>query len=182
MENRHNEDMEETYNRRLEKDFVDQLKGRVKRVSKEELRRRVIGFLQQEVLCTLATCSADMPRATVVRYRSHNLTVYILSEGGGKIKNIRTNPNVSISLCGPYSGFQSVKGMQAWGRAEVIDPQADRERYREALRIMNLGERDDLKSVELNRIPDMYIIKIDIVRARYLDFPEGILNQVMTIE
>ena len=37
METLHNEDMEETYNRRLEKDFVEQLKGRVKRVSKKEL-------------------------------------------------------------------------------------------------------------------------------------------------
>jgi nitroimidazol reductase NimA-like FMN-containing flavoprotein (pyridoxamine 5'-phosphate oxidase superfamily) len=177
----HNEDMEETYNRRLEKDFVEQLKGRVRRVSKEELRERIITFLQQEVICTLATCSADMPRATVVRYRSYDLTVYILSEGGGKIKNIRANSNVSLSICGPYSGFQSVKGLQAWGRASIIDPQKDRESYRQALHSMNLAARDDLKSIELQRIPDMYIIKIDITRARYLDFPEGILNQVLTI-
>ena len=181
METPHNEDMEETYNRRLEKDFVEQLKGHVKRLSKDELRQRIIAFLQQEVLCSLATCSADMPRATIVRYRSHDLTVYIHSEGGGKIKNIRANPNVSISICGPYSGFQSVKGLQAWGRASIIDPATDPESYRQALHIMNPAEREDLKSIDLQRIPDMYIIKIDITRARYLDFPEGILNQALTI-
>ena len=181
MENLHNEEMEDTYNRRLEKDFVEQLKGRVKRVSKQELRERITAFLQQEVICTLATCSADMPRSTVVRYRSHDLTVYIHSEGGGKIKNIRANPNVSLSLCGPYSGFQSVKGLQAWGRAVIIDPATDRESYRQAMLIMNSAAREDLKSIDLQRIPDMYIIKIDITRARYLDFPEGILNQVLDI-
>ena len=181
MENPHNEDHEETYNRRLEKDFAEQLKRHVKKVSKDELRQRIIAFLQQEVICSLATCSDDMPRATVVRYRSHDLTVYIHSEGGGKIKNIRANPNVSISICGPYSGFQSVKGLQAWGRAEIIDPQKDREIYLQALAIINPAAREDLKSIGLQRIPDMYIIKIDITRARYLDFPEGILNQVLTI-
>jgi hypothetical protein len=47
----------------IEKDFVEQLKGRVKRISKEALRERIIAFLQQEVICSLATCSSDMPRA-----------------------------------------------------------------------------------------------------------------------
>ena len=62
-----------------------------------------------------------------------------------------------------------------------INPRKDRERYREALHIMNLAARDDLKAVELERIPDMYVIKIAINRARYLDFPAGILNQGLTL-
>ena len=29
---------------------------------------------------------------------------------------------------------------------------------------------------------DMYIIKIDTQKARYLDFPEGVLNQTLILE
>lgn len=172
--------MEEAYDRRLERDFVEKLKGRVRKLNPEELRRRIIQFLEDNVICTLATCSDNQPRSTIVRYRSRGLTVYVLTEGGGKIKNIRKNPLVSLSVCGPYSGFQSVTGLQAWGTAEIISPK-DGERYRAIRREINPEERDDLKQAGLQKVPDMYILKIDITRARFLSFPEGILNQVYTI-
>lgn len=175
------DDGEEKYNRRLEKDFVDQLKRRIKKLSKEELKERIIQFIGDNVLCTLATCTENVPRSTIVRYRSKNLTIFILTEGGGKIKNIRQNPQVSLSICGAYTGFQSVTGLQAWGKAEIISPE-DTARYQEIRSLMGLTAREDLKSVDLKRIPDMYIIKIDIARARFLSFPEGILNQVLAVE
>jgi uncharacterized protein YhbP (UPF0306 family) len=174
-------DMEKDYNEKLENDFVTLLKGKIKRLTPEELKERIISFLQEQKICTLATCAQNIPRSTPVRYRSQGLTVYILTEGGGKVKNIRDNPNVSLSIVGEYTGFQSVTGLQAWGKAVIIKPQ-DGPLYDQAKTIMNLEERQDLKSMNLRqiRIP-MDIIKITVEKARFLSFPEGILNQVLTI-
>ena len=175
------ENMEKDYNEKLENDFVAVLKGKIKRLSPEQLKERIIRFLQEEKICTLATCAQNIPRSTPVRYRSQGLTIYILSEGGGKVKNIRDNPNVSVSIVGEYTGFQSVTGLQLWGTAVIIKPQ-DGPVYDEAKRIMNLEERQDLKRMDLKAVrTPMDIIKIEVGKARFLSFPEGILNQVLTI-
>ncbi|MEI6125246.1 MAG: pyridoxamine 5'-phosphate oxidase family protein [Pseudomonadota bacterium] len=181
MEKIQRDDTEESYNKRLEKDFVGQLKARITKLSPEELKERIIKFIGDNVLCTLATCADNVPRSTIVRYRSKDLTIYISTEGGGKLKNIRENPQVSLSICGSYTGFLSVTGLQAWGKAEIISPK-DTVRYQETRGLMRIADREDLKSADLKHIPDMYILKIDITRARYLSFPEGLLNQVFTAE
>jgi len=92
------------------------------------------------------------------------------------------NPSVSVSLFGEYSGFQSVKGLQIWGDAEIIAPNK-KDAHAEAIKVLELKERDDLKEINVKEVrQNMYIIKIDTKRARYLDFPEGILNQTLDLE
>jgi nitroimidazol reductase NimA-like FMN-containing flavoprotein (pyridoxamine 5'-phosphate oxidase superfamily) len=173
--------MEKDYNEKLENDFVTVLKGKIKRLPQEELKERILRFLQEQKICTLATCAQNIPRSTPVRYRSQGLTLYILTEGGGKVKNIRDNPNVSVSIVGEYTGFQSVTGLQLWGKAVIIKPQEGL-LYDEAKTIMNLEERQDLKSMNLQALrTPMDIIKIEVEKARFLSFPEGILNQVLTV-
>lgn len=174
-------DAEREYDTKLEEDFIKYLKVTRKKLTHDELKKRIIKFLEEHKICTLASCSDNIPRSTPVRYRSKGLTLYILTEGGMKVKNIMKNPHVSVSLYGDYSGFQSVKGLQVWGRAEIIDPE-NRERYREARRIINVEEREDLKKLGLTVRPEMKIIKIETERARYLSFPEGILNQALTVK
>jgi len=171
--------MEAAYDRKLEKDFVEKLKGTVRKLDPDALRHRIVQFLESNVICTLATCSDNEPRSTIVRYRSKDLTVYVLTEGGGKIKNLRKNPRISLTVCGEYSGFQSVTCLQAWGTAEIISPK-DGERYQTIRQEINPESREDLKQAGVHKVPDMYIIKIPITRARFLCFPEGIINQVYT--
>ena len=92
------------------------------------------------------------------------------------------NHSVSVSLFGDYSGFQSVKGLQIWGKAKIIAPNK-KESHAEALKVLQLKERDDLKEIDMDDVrKDMYIIKIDTQKARYLDFPEGILNQTLILD
>jgi len=174
-------EVEKEYDEKLEEDFSKTLKGKKKRLTQDELKEKIIVFLTENKICTLATCSNNIPRSTPVRYRSEDLTIYILAEGGMKIKNIRENPDVSVSLYGEYSGFQSVRGLQLWGKAEIINPE-DGDRYLKARRIIDVEGREDLKKLGVKDIrADMKVIKIEIERARYLSFPEGILNQILTI-
>ena len=161
--------------------FEDILKRDAAKLTDEELKKKIEQFLEENRICALATCADNIPRSTPVRYRSKGLSIYILSEGGGKIRNIMKNPSVSVSLFGEYSGFQSVKGLQVWGNAEIIAPN-NKEDHAEALKVLELKERDDLKEINVKEVrQDMYIIKIDTRRARYLDFPEGILNQTLDL-
>src|SRR3990172_6386058 len=164
----------------IESDFTKILNKKTRRLSKDELKKEIIRFLSENKICTIATCTNNIPRSTPVRYRSKDMTIYVYTEGGVKIKNILENPNVSLSLYGDYSGFESVKGLQLWGRAEIIKPE-DGEKYAQAKSIIKSEEREDLKKLGVKASPDMKIIKIEATRARYLNFPEGILNQVWEV-
>jgi hypothetical protein len=180
MDEKETEAVEKEYDALLEKNFVEKLKIKKNRLSPEALKDRIIAFLEENPICTLATCSHNLPRSTPVRFRSKGLTIYILAEGGMKIKNLRENPHVSVSLYGEYSGFQSVRGLQLWGKAEIINPE-DGESYLEANRIVNLQGREDLKDLGIENLRhNMKAIKITIERARYLSIAEGIFNQIIT--
>ena len=181
MEKNDYEKSEKSYDKKIEKDFEDILKRDAAKLTDEELKKKIEQFLDENRICALATCADNVPRSTPVRYRSKGLSIYIITEGGGKIRNIMKNPSVSVSLFGEYSGFQSVKGLQVWGNAEIIAPN-NKEIHAEALKVLELKERDDLKEINVKEVrQDMYIIKIDTKRARYLDFPEGILNQTLDL-
>jgi len=172
---------EDEYNKNLDKDYRAQLKRLSVRLTKEELEARIKDFLKKHCICAIATCSHNIPRSTIVRYRSRDLTIYILTEGGGKTKNIKDNPEISVSVCGEYSGFQSVTCLQLWGHAEVIAPD-NQPLYTEAYQAMNIEERQDLKELNVeNMRKHLSIIKITTKRARYLSFPEGVLNQVLDV-
>ena len=175
------ESMEKEYNEKLEENYLAILKGKIRRLTDNELKERIAKFLREQKICTLATCANNIPRSTPVRYRSQGLTLYILTEGGGKVQNIRENNVVSVSIVGEYTGFKSVTCLQLWGTAEIIEPRGG-QRYEKAQKIMDLEEREDLKQIKIKNIrTEIYVIKISPDKARFLSFPEGILNQTLNI-
>jgi nitroimidazol reductase NimA-like FMN-containing flavoprotein (pyridoxamine 5'-phosphate oxidase superfamily) len=181
MVNKTLDDMEKKYNEKLEENYLAILHGKVSHLTEEELKERILKFLREQKICTLATCAHNIPRSTPVRYRSDGLTLYILTEGGGKVQNLRENKAVSVSIVGEYSGFKSVTCLQLWGTAEIIEPQGG-QKYEEARGKMDLEEREDLKHIKVKNIrTEMYVIKISPQKARFLSFPEGILNQTLII-
>ncbi len=174
--------MEASLKQKYETDYKKIIKGKIQEPTKEELEEHIKKYLSSRLICSLATCSNNLPRSTVVRYRSKGLALYILTEGGKKIKNIKENPNVAISIYGDYTGFQSVNGLQIWGVAEIIVPE-DREKYSEALDVLKTDEREDLKEMgAANMEIKMYALKINIKKARYLNLPGGIINKTLEIE
>jgi hypothetical protein len=90
-------------------------------------------------------------------------TLYILTEGGKKIENIRNNPLVSLSVHGHFSGWASVRGLQISGTAEIGTQGSGiftegTEAYR---------KRRRLKSAVL---PDfMHVIKVRPRKIEYID-------------
>ena len=71
-------------------------------------------------MCVIARCGDNVPRATPVEYHSKGTTIYFVGEPGTKLKNIKKNPNVSIGIFLPYTGWDSAKGAQITGKAKII--------------------------------------------------------------
>ena len=74
---------EEEFNEITRKDFTNILKRELKDTGQQELGERINGFLKRCLIGSLATCANNIPRSTSVRFRSDNLTIYVLTEGGG---------------------------------------------------------------------------------------------------
>jgi nitroimidazol reductase NimA-like FMN-containing flavoprotein (pyridoxamine 5'-phosphate oxidase superfamily) len=86
----------------------------------KELKDYIIKFLADNNMCVFATCLGDAPRATPIEYHSDGLSMFFEGEPGLKIKNLAANPNVSIGIYLPYTGWDSVKGAQITGKAELV--------------------------------------------------------------
>ncbi len=132
-------------------------------LSQKDLERLIVDFLRTQGMCVLATCSAEGPRASAVEFFPDGTTLYILTEGGRKVANIAANPQVSVAIHTQFTGWDSIKGVQMAGTAEI---------GRAGSKIFDDGaeaykKRRGLKSVTIPEF--MNIIKITPKKIEYLD-------------
>jgi general stress protein 26 len=128
-----------------------------------ELEHLIKEFMRTQGMCVLATCTADMPRASAVEFFPNGTTLYILTEGGRKIENIAANPAVSVAIHTQFTGWDCIKGVQLTGIAEV---------GRDGSKIFAEGveaykKRRGLKNITIPGF--MNIIKITPKKIEYLD-------------
>jgi len=134
-----------------------------KTLHRREIERLVLELLKGEPTCVMATCRDDVPRASTVEFFPSGTTLYVLTEGGRKVENVRRNPQVSVAVHAPFTGWKNVRGVQITGTAEiaergspVFDEGLDAYRDRRRLRQCDLPEF-------------ITIIKITPVRIEYID-------------
>jgi len=144
--------------------------------SAEEFEQEVARFMKRHDVLHLATSRGDQPRCTAVGYKNIGTTMYILSEGGAKFQNLSANPRVAYSIASRIRrgrGFLKVRGLQVWGKAEVIS-QKEREKFQETLDLM--GVTRSLKRRGVKGLPPFpyRIIKIEPEKMRYFNLSEGI--------
>jgi nitroimidazol reductase NimA-like FMN-containing flavoprotein (pyridoxamine 5'-phosphate oxidase superfamily) len=114
--------------------YLEKMNIKRKRPTKQELEKEIIDYLGKKHPCSLATCGKDgKPRISVVDYINDGLTIYILSEGGEKFKNINENKNVAIGIGTSARTSLSVRGVNIWGIAEVFTD--DSEEFAHALKL-----------------------------------------------
>lgn len=94
----------------------------LKRMPERELFKRMEGFLQTHNTCALATGSGTFVRCTPVEYEYFGGRLWIVTEGGLKFAALKDNKKVSIAVYEPYRDFDSIKGLQITGTAEVAEP------------------------------------------------------------
>ena len=59
-------------------------------------------------------------KSNPIEYHSDGLNIYFVGEPGTKLKNIANNPNVSVGVFLPYTGWDSAIGAQITGVAKII--------------------------------------------------------------
>jgi Pyridoxamine 5'-phosphate oxidase len=130
----------------------------LKRMPPKDLEKRIIQFLEEQNMCVLATCSNDVPRATPIEYHSKGMTMYFVGEPGTKLENMKKNPNVSIGIFHPYTGWDNAKGAQITRQAQII-PRSNVPEFKRGLKAYKweraakeIGLKEVPKTVELVRV------------------------------
>jgi len=122
--------------------------------SKAEIEKIIVDFLHEHgenyFTCALATCWENQPRSTPVDARNDGLTMYFVADPGGKVENIRKNPNVCLAVFIPVGrGYmKNARGLQMWGRASIITMKENPEEFEKGFRIIRL---DEISMVSNNR-------------------------------
>ncbi|MFG2038766.1 pyridoxamine 5'-phosphate oxidase family protein [Dactylosporangium sp. NPDC048998] len=110
-----------------------------KRLDRERLEERILNLLSSQNMCVLATTGSDGPLATPVRYYPLGFAVvFTAAPRSPKMRNIATDPRVSVGIFAPLVGLASSRGAQLFGTARVLDTQhPDRAHYWAAFRWEN---------------------------------------------
>jgi nitroimidazol reductase NimA-like FMN-containing flavoprotein (pyridoxamine 5'-phosphate oxidase superfamily) len=139
----------------------------LRQMQPNELEKRIIGFLKEQNMFVLATCSDDIPRATPIEYRSKGTTMYFVGEPGVKLENIKNNPRVSVGIFSPYIGWESVKGAQITAKAKIISRETGE--FKEGLEAYQWEKT--AKELGLKTFPEtgVELVKVEPQKIEYVD-------------
>jgi len=151
-----------------------------KHPSKKELEEEILDYLSKKHPCSLATCGKDgMPRISVVDYINDGLTIYIMSEGGDKFKNIKENNHVAIGIGTSTQTVRSVRGVNLWGTAEVFTD--DTPEFAKGLELFRplIEDMEELRGAPVQMPPGvMRLIRVTPTKMVYHHFNKGIGNTI----
>ena len=119
-------------------------------------------------MCVIATCGDNVPRATPVEYHSKGTTIYFVGEPGTKLENIKKNPNISIGVFLPYTGWDSAKGAQITGKAKIIFRENSTE-FKEGLTAYQWEKT--AKELGLKTFPEtgVELVKVEPEKIEFID-------------
>ena len=92
------------------------------KLEREKLRAMVEEYIQANNTCALATGTGDYVRCTPIEYSWHDGCFWMFREGGKKFIGLQKNPHVCLAIYDRYEGFETLRGMQVMGLAEVVEP------------------------------------------------------------
>ena len=69
-----------------------------RKLNREELEARILDFFKEQTMCTICTSKKDEPRGTPLEFFNKEMNLYMIADPGVKIRNIRANPRVCVSM------------------------------------------------------------------------------------
>jgi hypothetical protein len=151
-------------------------------ISEKDFLNIISAYLSSHNVLHLATCRDNEPRCTALEYFNSGLTVYVFSEGGGKIANLKANPQVSYTINDPYApgeDFFGAVGLQVWGAATVFKKNENPALFN-AVR-SHARTTEALKKQGLDKLADAVnfnVITIEPTKFRYLNYRKGFRNVI----
>ena len=96
----------------------------------DELRTRVLRYLQSHHVLTLATVGEDGPAAAALFYAcDDDFTLYFLSDPKTEhCRNLRQRPAVAVTVQDNVEDWQRIQGIQLWGTAAQLEDSDEAER------------------------------------------------------
>lgn len=95
----------------------------------EQLRRKVLAYLEEHTTLTLATTDGKHPWAAALYYVNDGFNLYFLSKPGARhCRNLAAVPVVAATITGDYSSWRQIKGVQLEGRACRVEDKKERAR------------------------------------------------------
>jgi len=97
-----------------------------KALPRDRLEDHIQQLLGSTNMCVLATMGKNGPIASPIEYWADGLDIYMLPDPGTpKLKWLQEDGRVSVAVHNPYHGWHSARGLQIFGRAEIIEPHAE---------------------------------------------------------
>jgi nitroimidazol reductase NimA-like FMN-containing flavoprotein (pyridoxamine 5'-phosphate oxidase superfamily) len=121
---------------------------------------------------TLATIRPDgYPQATTVSYANDGLTIYVgVGKNSQKLKNIRNNNKVSLTINEEYQDWNDIKGISLGGIATVL---SDGDQIQRAAECMIKRFSQLLDWTKSNQNDDIALLKIEPHVISVLDYRKG---------
>ena len=118
--------------------------------SNEEIEKEIIRFLDENgthkgdgtqpgcgakhgIACALGTCKNNMPRVTPIDFYNDGLTLWMIGDPGGKLGNIRSNPNVAVGIYTRLDHSVENRSIQLWGKASLLTKRQHKELFMEII-------------------------------------------------
>ena len=90
-------------------------------MTREELERTVILFMDSFTTMTLACCSNDEPWVAAVYYARQGFDLIFFSSSKSRHSMFFSqNPRAAASIHGDYKGWKEIKGLQMEGKVEAL--------------------------------------------------------------
>lgn len=143
-----------------------------RRLERPVLEDRIRNLLSAQNMCVLATSGPKGVIATPVRYFSLDFALmFTANPRSPKMQNIASEPQVSVAVHAPLVGLASSRGVQVFGKAEVISDDDQRfTAYWEAFRW-------ESEQIEQGRSPDESPGAVVVVNADRMVYTEHWLRR-----
>ena len=127
--------------------------------------------------CALGTCRDNIPRVTLIDFYNVGLTLWMVGDPGGKIADMRANPDVSIAIYGRVADrTEGHKSLRLLGKATLVTYAEQEQLYMEM--ITQFGLLDSFKKLVqsdlIEKIPFFESVRGEDVETR--------LNKVLNTE
>jgi len=131
----------------------------------EDLEKQIRDYLEAHNIATLAVSEGNTPGAHTVYYVSQGLRLYFESNPySDKIRILKSNPRVSLTVDEDYRDWRAIKGIQLFGRAKLVEarkaPELEQEFHRKFPHLNDIGG-----------IPENHVfVEITPEKIYFLDF------------